>query len=45
MLGRLKMSVADCMTAYLSLFDRVFHKTRHRMTIKARSRGVSTQKS
>ncbi|CAN9307714.1 unnamed protein product [Alternaria alternata] len=31
MLGRLKMSVGDCITAYLSLSDRVFRKTRHRV--------------
>jgi hypothetical protein len=39
MLGRLKMSVADCITAYLSLSDRVFRQTRHRVTIKGRVQG------
>jgi hypothetical protein len=34
MLGRLRMSVSDCITAYLSLSDRVFRKTRHRVTVK-----------
>lgn len=36
MLGRLKMSVTDCIFAYLSLSERVFHKARHRVTIKGR---------
>jgi hypothetical protein len=39
MLGRLRMSVADCITAYLSLSDRVFCKTRHRVTIKGQVQG------
>jgi hypothetical protein len=39
MLGRLKMSVADCITAYLSLSDCVFCKTRHRVTIKGQVQG------
>ena len=39
MLGRLQMSVADCITAYLSLFDRVFRKTRHRVTVKGKLQG------
>lgn len=39
MLGRLKMSVADCITAYLSLSDRVFRKTRHRLTVKGQVQG------
>jgi hypothetical protein len=39
MLGRLKMSVADCITAYLSLSDRVFRKTQHRVTIKGQIQG------
>jgi hypothetical protein len=39
MLGRLKMSVADCIAAYLSLSDRVFRKTRHRVTVKGRVQG------
>jgi hypothetical protein len=39
MLGRLKMSVPDCITAYLSLSDRVFRKTRHRVTVKGRVQG------
>jgi hypothetical protein len=39
MLGRLRMSVADCITAYLSLSDRVFRKTRHRVTIKGQVQG------
>jgi hypothetical protein len=39
MLGRLKMSVGDCITAYLSLSDHVFRKTRHRVTVKGRVQG------
>jgi len=39
MLGRLKMSVADCIKAYLSLSDRVFRKTRHRVTVKGKVQG------
>ena len=39
MLGRLKMSVGDCITAYLSLSDRVFRKTRHRVTVKGQVQG------
>jgi hypothetical protein len=39
MLGRLKMSVGDCITTYLSLSDRVFRKTRHRVTVKGQVQG------
>ena len=39
MLGRLKMSVADSIGAYLSLSDRVFSKTKHRVTIKGKIQG------
>jgi hypothetical protein len=39
MLGRLRMSVADCISAYLSLSDRVFRKTQHRVTIKGKVQG------
>ena len=39
MLGRLRMSVADCITAYLSLSDRVFRKTQHRVTAKGQVQG------
>jgi hypothetical protein len=39
MLGRLKMSVADCITAYLSLSDRVFRKTRHQVAVKGQVQG------
>jgi hypothetical protein len=39
MLGRLRMSVGDCITAYLSLSDRVFRKTRHRVTVKGQVQG------
>jgi hypothetical protein len=33
------MSVADCIAAYLSLSNRVFCKTRHRVTVKGRVQG------
>lgn len=39
MLGRLRMSVADCIEAYMSLSDRVFRKTRHRVTVKGKVQG------
>jgi hypothetical protein len=39
MLGRLKMSVGDCIVAYVSLSDRVFRKTRHRVTVKGQVQG------
>ena len=39
MLGRLKMSVDECIDTYLSLSDRVFQKKRHRVTIKGTVQG------
>jgi N-acetylglutamate synthase-like GNAT family acetyltransferase len=39
MLGRLKMSVADCITAYISLSERVFRQTRDRVTVKGQVQG------
>jgi hypothetical protein len=39
MLGRLRMSVADCIAAYLSLSERVFRKTRHRVMVKGQVQG------
>jgi hypothetical protein len=39
MLSWLKMSVADCIAAYLSLSNRVFRKTGHRVTVKGRVQG------
>ncbi|KAH8726747.1 acyl transferase/acyl hydrolase/lysophospholipase [Phaeosphaeriaceae sp. PMI808] len=39
MLGRLRMSVADCIDAYLSLSDCVFRKIGHRITIKGKIQG------
>jgi hypothetical protein len=39
MLGRLRMSVGDCIAAYLSLSDRVFRKIRHRVTVKGQVQG------
>ncbi|KAF1935899.1 phospholipase, patatin family protein, partial [Clathrospora elynae] len=38
-LGRLRISVADCIAAYLSLSERVFRKTRHRVTVKGKVQG------
>jgi hypothetical protein len=39
MLGRLRMSVDECIDAYLLLSDRVFNKKRHRATIKGDIQG------
>jgi hypothetical protein len=39
MLGRLKMSVSECIDAYLALSDRVFRKTKSRITFKGRIQG------
>ena len=39
MLGRLKMSIHECINAYLSLSDRVFQKKRHRVTTKGNIQG------
>lgn len=37
MLGRLKLSIDECVNAYMSLSDRVFQKERYRGTIKGNS--------
>jgi hypothetical protein len=39
MLGRLQMSVDECIGAYLSLSDDIFHKKRHRVTVKGKVQG------
>jgi hypothetical protein len=39
MLGRLKMSIDDCIDAFLSLSDRVFKKKAHRATVKDNIQG------
>lgn len=39
MLGRLKMSINECIDAYLSLSDRVFQKKRHRVTTNGNIQG------
>ena len=39
MLGRLKLSISECIDAYLAISDRVFPKKRHRVTIKGRIQG------
>jgi hypothetical protein len=39
MLGRLRMTVDECIDAYVSLSDRIFQKQRHRVTIKRRVQG------
>lgn len=39
MLGRLKLSIDECIYAYLSLSDRVFRKKRHRVTTKGNIQG------
>ena len=39
MLGRLRMSINECIDAYLSLSNRVFQKKRHRVTTKGNIQG------
>lgn len=39
MLGRLKMSIHECVDAYLSLSDRIFQKKKHRVTAKGNIQG------
>jgi hypothetical protein len=39
MLGRLKMSIDECINAYLSLSDRVFQKKWHRVTTRGNIQG------
>jgi hypothetical protein len=39
MLGRLKMSIDECIDAYLQLSDRIFQKKRHRVTVKGKIQG------
>lgn len=39
MLGRLKMSIDECIDAYISLSDKVFRKKRHRVTVKGSIQG------
>ncbi len=39
MLGRLKMSIDECIDAYLSLSDRIFQKKRHPVTVKGNIQG------
>ena len=39
MLGRLRMSIDDCIKAYLSLSDRVFQKKRSPFTFKGKIQG------
>ncbi|OCK72888.1 FabD/lysophospholipase-like protein, partial [Lepidopterella palustris CBS 459.81] len=39
MLGRLKMSIDECIDSYISLSDRVFQKKRHRVTVKGNIQG------
>ncbi len=39
MLGRLKLSIDECVVAYLSLSDRVFEKKRHRVTVRGSIQG------
>jgi hypothetical protein len=39
MLGRLRMSIDECIEAYLLLSDRIFKKNRHRISIKGNLQG------
>jgi hypothetical protein len=39
MLGRLKMTIEDCIEAYMSLANEVFEQQRHRVTIRGDIQG------
>jgi hypothetical protein len=39
MLGRLRMTLDECIDAYISLSDEVFQKKRHRVTVKGNIQG------
>ena len=39
MLGRLEMNIDECIDAYVALFDQVFRKKRHRVTINGHVQG------
>lgn len=39
MLGRLQMTIDECIDAYTTLSDRVFNKTTHRVSIKGKLQG------
>ena len=39
MLGRLKMTIEECIDAYMVLSDNVFRKKRHRVTVKGNIQG------
>ena len=39
MLGRLGMTVDECIDAYISLSDKIFQKQRHRVTMKGQVQG------
>lgn len=39
MLGRLEMTIDECIDAYLSLSDQVFQKKAHRVTIQGKIQG------
>lgn len=39
MLGRLQMTIDDCIDAYVSLSDRIFQKRRHSVTVKGQVQG------
>lgn len=39
MLGRLKMTIGECIDAYILLSDKVFQKKRHRVAVNGRMQG------
>jgi uncharacterized protein YqgV (UPF0045/DUF77 family) len=39
MLGRLEMTIDECINAYLSLSDQIFQKKAHRVTIQGKIQG------
>lgn len=44
MLGRLNMSINECINAYISLSDKVFQKESHRVTVKGHIQGIFDSK-
>ena len=39
MLGRLHMTIDECIEAYVKLMDKIFQKQRHRLSLKGKVQG------
>lgn len=39
MLGRLQMSIKECIDAYVSLSDAIFQKKKHRLSLRGKTQG------